>query len=144
MIAAIAKRYVKELIATATAPANPAFRAIAYQFGHDPIALNNNYGLDLSYPEKLQPELIASYERTSACWHQWLQLADFEHELLQPTGTAAAAVAVAAASSLPPLLPRKRKQDTELVTQGRLAKQGRFDMPNEVREALRVLTNFLS
>jgi len=69
VIAAIAKRYVTELITTATATANPAFRAIAYQFGHDPITLNNNYGLDQSYPEKLQPELMASYEQTSACWH---------------------------------------------------------------------------
>ena len=69
VVAAIAKRYIKELIATATAINDPSFQAIAHQFGHDPIALNYNYGLDRNYPEKLQPELIASYEQTSACWH---------------------------------------------------------------------------
>jgi len=108
VVAAIAKRYVKELIATATATADPAFRALAHQFGHDPTALNNNYGLDQSYPEKLQPELVASYERTSSCWHQWLQLADFERELLKP----AVAVAVATEEGLVagrgwPLIPKQ-------------------------------------
>ena len=83
VVAAIAKRYVKELIATTTAIDEPAFRAIVHQFGHNPITLNENYGLDISFPEKLQPELIASFKRTSACWHQWLQLADFECELLE-------------------------------------------------------------
>ena len=36
---------------------------------------------------------MASYERTSACWHQWLQLADFERELQQPIVAVPVAVA---------------------------------------------------
>ncbi|KAG4442015.1 hypothetical protein IFR05_002483 [Cadophora sp. M221] len=94
VVAAIAKR---ELVATATAPAtaDPAFASIALQFGHQPQVLDTAYGLDRSYPAKLQPELMAQYQRISACWHQWLQLPDLEHS----SGHATIAVVQAAAIS---------------------------------------------
>lgn len=74
---AIAKRHAKELVTTATATTDPAFASIALQFGHQPPVLDTAYGLDRSYPAKLHPELMAQYQRVSTCWHQWLQLIDF-------------------------------------------------------------------
>jgi hypothetical protein len=107
VVAAIAKRYVKELVTTATATAtDAAFESLAHQFGHQPEVLDHGYGLDRSYPAKLQPELIAKYERVSACWHQWLRLADFEHELLRPARAGAVAVDREAQAKVPS---RKRK-----------------------------------
>lgn len=109
VVAAIAKRYVKELVTTATAAAtsDPAFQAIAHQFGHAPRILDGHYGLDQSYPDKLQPELMANYERTSACWQSWLELATFEQELLRAPVAVVAAPAVATAGGA---APRKRAQ----------------------------------
>jgi hypothetical protein len=113
VVAAIAKRYVKELLTAATATAgDAAFESLAHQFGHEPEVLDHNYGLDRSYPAKLQPELIAKYKQVSACWHQWLQLADFERQLLRPTRAAAVAVAVAeepATVTGRPLSPKRRR-----------------------------------
>lgn len=57
VVAAIAKRHVKELVATATADA--AFVSIAYQFGHQLEVLDVGYRLDRSYLAKLQLELMA-------------------------------------------------------------------------------------
>jgi hypothetical protein len=99
IVAAIAKRHVKDLVTTATA--DPAFVSIARQFGHQPEVLNTGYGLDRSHPAKLQPELIAQYQRVSACWHQWLQLIDLG-DLSANTSVKAVAVPVAAT-----ILPRE-------------------------------------
>jgi hypothetical protein len=146
--AAIAKRYVKELIATATATDDPAFRAVAHQFGHAPTALNGNYGLDLSYPEKLQPELLASYARTSACWHQWLQLASWEHELLQPAvAVAVAAEGEPAAVGGRPRSPKKRKSTEDhgetRQSAGQLqVKRPRVELPDNIRQALKLVAEF--
>ncbi len=154
VVAAIAKRFVKELITTATATDDPAFQSLAYQFGHDPIALNSAYGLDQSYPAKLQPELMARYERVSACWHQWLQLADFEHELeRQEAAAAAVAVAAAGAVTAPEEKPRPKKKqkvieiadDSNSDVENTQVKRGRrlkAELPTEVRQALKVISNF--
>ena len=153
VVAAIAKRYVRELVdsttATTTATATP-FRTLAYQFGHQPQMLAEGYGLDKSCPAKLQPELIDQYKHISACWHRWLRLADFEHELtrLARSGTPAVATAAVEALSYPDIDHlRKRKRDEEAPIQEALAqvKRGRkANIPDEVREALQVITNFLS
>ena len=107
------------------------------------------YGLDRSYPARLQPELIARYERVSACWHQWLELADLERELLQPV----VAVAVAGLTALAPAgeerlnRPKKRKTggvggDSEMGIGQAHPKKVKVDLPDDIRQAMKRIADF--
>ncbi|CZT11990.1 uncharacterized protein RAG0_15989 [Rhynchosporium agropyri] len=140
VVAAIAKRHIKELVTTATATDDPAFTSIAHQFGHQPQVLDTGYGLDRSYPAKLQPELIAQYKRVSACWHQWLQLADLR-DLSRNADRAAVAVVVA--DTIMPREPLKELSDQAYGTKKRNAEalSGSSNSTSSNRSTKRLLWN---
>jgi hypothetical protein len=44
----------------------------AWQAGHREMMNVINYGLDRTFPHKLQPELLMQYHRVSDTWHKWI------------------------------------------------------------------------
>ena len=46
--------------------------AYAWRSGHRPMQRHTTYGLDVAYPDHLQPALLRAYDRVSASWHTFL------------------------------------------------------------------------
>jgi Orsellinic acid/F9775 biosynthesis cluster protein D len=57
------------------------YLGIARQSGHRVQTLLESYALDRAYPARLQPELLAQYQRVSQSWHSWLELEKLDVEL---------------------------------------------------------------
>ncbi|EXJ79513.1 hypothetical protein A1O1_08777, partial [Capronia coronata CBS 617.96] len=53
-------------------PHADANRALVWQSGHRPLQRAANYGIDVDFPEKLQPALLERYRQASQQWHEFL------------------------------------------------------------------------